>query len=145
MSALRTQLEAAQVRLKQLAAEVELPPRPSAERVELEQRLAGLPAQADALEREVAQLRLAEEALRVRLSETPWWRTPITIPLAIAGVIATLFGIGWLVENANWAGMAWKYGWHFALAPLVVNGARYARGQWKLARRRQLGGGMKTE
>lgn len=145
MSALRTQLEDAQVRVKQLTAELAAPLPSSPERVALEQRRAALPSQVAALEQEVARLQLDAEALRVRVSNAPWWRTPLTIPFAIVGLIATRFVIAWVVENANWAGLAWRFGWSFALAPLVVNGARYLLGRLKLARRRQLGGGMKTE
>lgn len=145
MSALRTQLEAAQVRIKQLDAELRALPEKSEERATLELQRTTLPKQVDALERDVAQLQLEQEKLRVRLSEKPWWRSPLGVPFAIVGLIGAMYGAGWVVEHYNWAGLAWDFGWPFALAPLVVNGARYARGRWKLARRRQLGGGMKTE
>lgn len=145
MSALRTQLEDAQVRLKQLDAELRAWPEKSPEREALDEQRAANREHESALERELAHLELELEALRVRVSEKPWWRSPLAIPFAIAGLLGAMYGAVWAVNHVNWAGLAWKYGWHFALAPLVVNGARYARGRYTLARRRQLGGGMKTE
>ncbi len=145
MSALRTRLETAQARVKQLEAELRDFPAISTERVALQALLTELAATRAETEHALARTQLEQEALRVRLSHSPWWRSAWLIPFGVAGLLSSLFAAVWAIDHLNWAGLAWTFGWVFGFAPLVINLTRYARGRWKLARRRQLGGGMKTE
>lgn len=155
MSALRTELEETQARIKHLELEVRHFPAKSAEREALERLLEELQQKTVDGERALAKQQLDAEALRNSLSESAWWRAWwLMVPAAIAGMLLWLRAVSWALAQFDLFSVVEPLGWCFALAPVVINGARFALGRRKLARRRdaalagtsdQAGGGMKTE
>jgi hypothetical protein len=141
VSALRTQLEEAQARVKHLEVELRNFPAKSAEREALELLVADVQKKAADSERALAKLQLEQETLRAYFSESAWWRSWWLVVLAsIAGTLGGIHAALWALDHLEWYLVAEPLGWCFVSAPLIINAARFALGRRKLARRRQLGG-----